>query len=127
MRQFVKFLLCGGLAAGLNWASRFLFSIWMPFEYAVIAAFFVGLISGFLMMRLYVFDGKEKPVMPQASKYAFINMLALVQTLIISVVLARWVLPAWGVVVHAEALAHMAGVLMPVVTSYFGHKLLTFR
>ena len=127
MKQFVKFLLCGGLAAGLNWASRFLFSIWMPFEYAVVAAFFVGLISGFLMMRLYVFDGKEKPVMPQASKYAFINMLALVQTLIISVVLARWVLPAWGVVVHAEALAHLAGVLMPVVTSYFGHKLLTFR
>ena len=127
MREFVKFLLCGGLAAGLNWASRFLFSIWMPFEYAVVAAFFVGLISGFWMMRLYVFQGKEKPVIPQAFKHAFINMLALVQTLIISVVLARWVLPAWGVVDHAEALAHLAGVLMPVVTSYFGHKLLTFR
>ena len=99
----------------------------MPFELAVVAAFFVGLVSGFVMMRLYVFDAKEKPVMPQASKYAFINMLALAQTLIISVALARWVLPAWGVVDHAEALAHLVGVLVPVVSSYFGHKFLTFR
>jgi VIT1/CCC1 family predicted Fe2+/Mn2+ transporter len=27
----------------------------------------------------------------------------------------------------AEALAHLVGVLVPVVTSYFGHKFLTFR
>lgn len=127
MRQFLLFLLSGGSAASLNWASRFLFSLWMPFEFAVVAAFFVGLISGFMMMRLYVFDGKEKPVMPQASKYALINMFALAQTLIISVVLARWALPALGVVDHAEALAHLVGVLVPVVTSYFGHKYLTFR
>ena len=127
MRQFLLFLLSGGFAAFLNWASRFLFSLWMPFEFAVVAAFFVGLISGFLLMRLYVFDGKEKPVMPQASKYAFINMLALAQTLIISVLLARWLLPIWGVVESAEASAHLVGVLVPVVTSYFGHRFLTFR
>ena len=98
----------------------------MPFEFAVVAAFFVGLTSGFLLMRLYVFDGKEKPVVPQASKYAFINLLALAQTLIISVLLARWLLPIWGVE-SAEASAHLVGVLVPVVTSYFGHRFLTFR
>lgn len=127
MRQFVKFLLCGGLAAGLNWASRFLFSQWLPFEYAVVAAFFVGLSSGYILMRLYVFETNQAPVLLQISKYIVINLLALAQTLIISVVLMRWVLPALGIVTHAEALAHLVGVLTPVMTSYFGHKFITFR
>jgi len=127
MSELLLFLVSGGIAAFLNWASRFLFSLWMPFEFAVVAAFFVGLTSGFVMMRLYVFKAGERPVMPQASKYVFINMLALVQTLIISVTLARWVLPSLGAAEHAEAMAHFVGVLAPVGTSYFGHKFLTFR
>ena len=127
MAQFIKFLLCGGLAAGLNWASRFLFSLWMPFEYAVVAAFFVGLSSGYILMRLYVFEKKQASVVLQVSKYVAINMLALAQTLGISVLLLHWVLPGIGVVNHADAVAHLVGVLMPVVTSYFGHKRWSFR
>jgi putative flippase GtrA len=127
MKQFLLFLISGGIAAGLNLASRFLFSHWVPFEFAVVAAFFVGLASGFLLMRLYVFRGKQKPVLGQASKYVVVNMLGLAQTLIISIVLARWLFPALSIVDHAESLAHLAGVLVPIVTSYWGHKLLTFR
>ena len=126
-RQFFLFLMTGGMAAFLNWSSRFIFSLWMPFELAVVAAFFIGLASGFIMMRLYVFDGRQKPIVPQASKYIFINMIALVQTLVISVVLARWVLPGLGMVNYVEAIAHLVGVLVPVLTSYFGHRFLTFR
>lgn len=127
MAQFIKFLLCGGLAAGLNWASRFLFSLWMPFEYAVVAAFFVGLSSGYILMRLYVFETKQASVVLQVSKYVVINMLALVQTLLISVLLLHWALPSMGVINHADAIAHLVGVLTPVVTSYFGHKRWSFR
>ena len=126
-RQFLLFLVSGGLAAFFNWSSRFLFSLWMPFEWAIVAAFFVGLASGFIMMRLYVFGGRQKAIIPQVSKFIFVNMIALAQTLIISVVLARWILPGLGMTEHIEALAHLVGVLVPVVTSYFGHRFLTFR
>ena len=74
-----------------------------------------------------VFETNQAPVLLQISKYIVINLLALAQTLIISVVLMRWVLPALGIVTHAEALAHLVGVLTPVMTSYFGHKFITFR
>jgi putative flippase GtrA len=126
MGQFFKFLLSGGLAAFLNWSSRFLFSQWLPFEYAVVAAFFVGLSSGFLIMRCFVFQGRKKPAKQQAFNYFIINMLALLQTLAISVALVRWAFPAWGIIEQQEALAHLAGVLAPVITSYFGHKYFTF-
>src|SRR5688572_695318 len=39
MRQIGLFLLSGGFAALLNYGSRFVFSNWMPFELAVVAAY----------------------------------------------------------------------------------------
>jgi len=126
-KQFVFFLVSGGLAAALNWGSRFLFSEFVRFEVAVVLAFLVGLLSGFVLMRMFVFNGAGKPIAPQIGKYVAVNLFALVQTLVISLVLARWLLPSLGIVQYSEALAHLVGVLVPVVTSYFGHKLLTFR
>ena len=126
-KQFVFFLVSGGVAAGLNWGSRFLFSEFVRFEVAVVLAFLVGLLSGFILMRAFVFNGAGKPIFPQAGKYVAVNLFALLQTLVISLLLARWLLPSLGIVEHAEALAHLVGVLVPVVTSYFGHKFLTFR
>lgn len=126
-KQFLYFILSGGLAAGLNWGSRFLFSLLVSFEVAVVLAFLFGLLSGFVLMRFFVFDGTGKPIVPQVGKYIAVNFFALLQTLLISILFARWVLPVAGITEHAEALGHLVGVLVPVVTSYFGHKFLTFR
>lgn len=125
--EFVRFLFAGGIAAAANYGSRFLFSRWVGYEQAIVLAYFVGMLVAFVLMRGHVFEAKGKALVPQIVKFIGVNFLAVLQTLIISVVLSRWVLPASGVVDHAEALAHLAGVLMPVVTSYFGHKLFTFR
>ena len=125
--QFVRFLFAGGIAAAANYGSRFLFSRWVGYEQAIVLAYLVGMFVAFVLMRGHVFEAKGKALAPQVVKFVGVNFLAVLQTLIISVVLARWVLPAWGVTDHAEALAHLVGVLIPVVTSYFGHKLFTFR
>jgi len=125
--RFGRFLLAGGLAAGANFGSRFAFSILFSFEIAVVCAFVVGLTTGFILMRGYVFEAKNKPLMPQIWRYGAVNLFALLQTLVISVVLARWFLPLLGIKGLAEPIAHAVGVAVPVVTSYFGHKLATFK
>ncbi|MES2817908.1 MAG: GtrA family protein [Pseudomonadota bacterium] len=127
VKQFAFFLASGGVAAALNWGARFLFSVFFPFEVAVVLAFLVGLLSGFTLMRLFVFDGGGKALTPQMGKYLAVNLFALVQTLAVSVLCARWLLPSLGVVQYVEALAHLFGVLVPIVTSYFGHRFFTFR
>ncbi len=126
-KQITCFLVSGAVAALLNWGSRFLFSEFFRFEVAVVLAFLIGLLSGFVLMRVFVFNGTGKPIVPQAGKYIGVNLFALLQTIIISVVLARWLLPSLGVIELAEAIAHLVGVVVPVITSYFGHKFLTFR
>ena len=125
--EFLRFLIAGGIAAGANFGSRFVFSMFLDYGFAVFFAYLVGMLVAFLLMRGHVFDAKSGPLAPQVAKFVGVNVVAVLQTLVISLVLARWLLPSVGIVEHAEALAHLVGVLVPVVTSYFGHKFLTFR
>lgn len=125
--EFLRFLVAGGIAAAANLGSRFVFSLFFSYGLAVFFAYLVGMTVAFCLMRGHVFDAKSGPLAPQIAKFVGVNVLAVLQTLGISLALARWLLPAFGMVNHVEALAHLAGVLVPVVVSYFGHKFLTFR
>jgi putative flippase GtrA len=124
--QFVRFLFAGGVAAVANYGSRFAFSLWFSYEAAIVLAYLVGMTVAFLLMRAYVFDARAGKLTPQILKFVAVNILAVLQTLLISVVLVRWGFPALGIAQHVEALAHLIGVLVPVVTSYVGHRLATF-
>ena len=127
MSRFIAYLLAGGVAALLNWSSRFLFSLWFNYPVSIVLAFIVGLISGFVLMRWLVFDGARKSAATQVPFYLLVNLLALVQTLCVSLILAKWVIPGVGLSIRPEGPAHLIGVLVPVVTSYFGHKYFTFK
>jgi putative flippase GtrA len=59
--------------------------------------------------------------------FAVVNGLAVVQTLAVSLFLAGWALPRWGLRAHAEAIAHAVGVAVPVLTSFLAHRAVTFR
>jgi putative flippase GtrA len=127
MKQFIAYLTVGATAAILNWSSRFLFSIWLNYTLAIVCAFFVGLISGFVLMRWLVFDGTRKSAVLQAPMYLIVNAFALLQTLAVSLILAKWVIPDLGYSMNPEGPAHLVGVLVPAFTSYFGHKYFTFK
>jgi len=125
--QYMRFLMAGALAALANFGSRFFFSRFVDYSMAVLLAYLVGMLVAFILMRGQVFRATEGPWLRQAGSFALINILAALQTLAVSLLLVRWLLPSFGVVDHAEAIAHLVGVAAPAVTSYFGHKWLTFR
>lgn len=125
--RFGLFLLAGGIAAAANYGSRFGFSLWFNYPVAILLAYLVGMLVAFVLMRKYVFDGTGKRLGPQVLKFTLVNLFAVLQTLAISLLLARWLLPAIGVVEQVEAIAHAVGVAVPIATSYIGHKRATFR
>lgn len=125
--QFTTFLLAGGLAAAANIGSRAVLSRWIPFPAAVTLAYGVGMSVAFVLMRRYVFMAEAEPLGRQMVAFLLVNALALAQTFFVSLVLAYWLLPAFGVREHAEFLAHLAGVAVPVFTSFFAHRHGTFR
>jgi len=58
--------------------------------------------------------------------HTLVNLAAVAQVWVVSVGLARLVFPVAGFVWHAETVAHVIGVAVPVFTSYLGHKHFSF-
>ena len=127
MSRIVRYLLSGGLAALANYFSRIVFSQVMPFELAMVAAFVVGLATGFLLMRRYAFAKTGPTSWRQLTAYVGVNLFGLVQTVAISSLLLYFILPWLGVAGHREEIAHAFGIVIPVGTSYLGHRWFTFR
>jgi putative flippase GtrA len=125
--EFFRFLLTGGVAAAVNVVSRWFLSSVMPFEAAVVVAYLIGMITAFSLARSYVFERSERHVRSEAARFVLVNLAALLQVWIVSVGLADWVFPKIAFVWQAELIAHVIGVLTPVVSSYFGHKYFTFK
>jgi putative flippase GtrA len=125
-RQLILFLVAGGFAALANFGSRIALSHVMPYVPAILAAYLIGITTAFLLNRAFVFTGAANPVVQQAWRFAVVNAAALVQTVLISLLFARLLLPALGIEAHAETIAHGFGVIIPVFTSYLGHKHYSF-
>jgi putative flippase GtrA len=124
--EFFRFVLAGAVAAAANIISRWLLSSIMPFEAAIVVAYVIGMITAFSLTRQFVFEKSERHVRSEALRFVLVNLAALLQVWIVSVGLADWVFPKIGLVWQAELIAHVIGVLSPVVVSYFGHKYFTF-
>lgn len=125
-RRFAAFLVTGGLAAAVNVASRIVFDLVMPFEAAVAVAYLVGMTTAFFLARLFVFEASGRGLHVEYGRFALVNVAALVQVLAVSVGLAKLLFPAVGLTWHAELVAHVIGVLSPVLVSYQGHKRFSF-
>jgi putative flippase GtrA len=56
-----------------------------------------------------------------------VNLVAVAQTWLISLGLAHYVFPAIGITLFANEMAHAVGIVVPVFTSYLGHKRWSFK
>lgn len=127
LTTFLSFVVCGGAAAGVNLGSRWAFSHWLPYPAAITLAYLLGMFTAFLLFKFFVFDSaKSKRVVRETFWYITVNALALLQTLGISIGLADYLFPWIGMHEHPRDIAHAIGVAFPIVTSFFGHKYLTF-
>lgn len=126
-KQFLLFLVAGGTAAGVNFGSRILYNIWVSYSTAIIFAYLTGMVTAFVLARLFVFRATTQPLQRAALMFSVVNIAAVAQTWAISMGLAYYLLPAVGVTDFAPEIAHAVGVAVPAFTSYLGHKRFSFR
>jgi putative flippase GtrA len=126
-RQFILFLIAGGIAACVNFGSRIAYNHLMIFEAAVVCAYVTGMITAFILNKLFVFDKSVHSTRKEFYYFTLVNIFAAAQTLVISVALYRFVFPAIAFAFHPSECAHAAGVIVPVFTSFIGHKKLSFK
>ncbi|WP_175176991.1 GtrA family protein [Achromobacter pestifer] len=124
----MSFLLAGGIAAMVNIGSRILYSQWVSFSNAIILAYITGIITAFVLTKLFVFKGSTQALHRSVFFFILVNIVAAVQTWLVSMALAYYVLPRAGVNdIYIEDVSHMIGVVFPVFTSYVGHRRWSFR
>ena len=125
--QFFKFLLAGGLAAFLNIFSRAVFSLFFSYTTSIVLAFFVGLFTAFILMRTFVFIPFGQNLQFQFIRFTIINILALGLTIFVSITISK----AVGDLGYDKSISylvgHIAGVICPLIVSFFGHKFFTFQ
>lgn len=126
-RQFLLFLLTGGTAAAVNFGSRIMYSFWLDFSVAIILAYVTGMVTAFLLTKLFVFKASQQALHRSAMYFILVNIVAIFQTWLISMGLVYYILPAMGVTTFLQEIAHAVGVAVPVFTSYIGHKRWSFR
>ena len=125
-RQFLGFLITGGLAVCVNFGSRIIYNRWLDFSSSVVLAYLTGMITAFVLARVFVFTESTQSVQRSAGFFVLVNGVAVVQTWAISMGL-YYLLPIAGVKQFVPEIAHAVGVVVPVFTSYIGHKRFSFK
>jgi putative flippase GtrA len=124
--EFFRFLWTGGLAAGVNLASRYVLNKGLSFEVSVVLAYLLGMLTAYVLVRQFVFKPSGRAVISELKRFAIVNAFSLVLVWSISVGLARHLFPEIGFAFHPEDIAHFVGVAAPAVLSYYGHRAYTF-
>lgn len=125
--QFLAFLITGGFSAAVNFGSRIVYNHWVGFPLAVTLAYLTGMVTAYLLARRFVFVESKQSVRSSALRFALVNVVAIAQTWAISMLLAYYILPWLNVRSHVAEIAHAVGVVVPVFTSFIGHKRWSFR
>ncbi|MFI3270975.1 MAG: GtrA family protein [Pseudomonadota bacterium] len=126
-REFILFLLCGGTAATANIISRYVFFFILTYSVSIVLAYIVGMVIAFTLFKIIVFRVKEKKdLVKEVISFTLVNILGMLLTLALSTFLAELFFPYINFTFYPYDVAHILGVMAPVITSYFLHKHFTF-
>ena len=126
LQRFARFLLAGGTAAIVNIVSRIFINWFIPYEVAIVAAYLCGMITAYVLNKLFVFRSSDRRIAAEYARFALVNLLSVAQMWCVSVGLARFVFPAVGFFWYPETVAHIIGVASPVYIAYLGHRYFSF-
>ncbi len=110
-----------------NFASRVIYSRWLDYSNAIFFAYLTGMLIAFLLFKLLVFNESNQSAHSSVVFFVLVNMIGLAQTWCISMGLAHYLLPAFEMKLYVKEMAHAVGLIVPVFTSYLGHKYWSFR
>lgn len=122
-----RYILAGGCAAGVNFLARMVLSEAFRFETAVILAQAIGLLTGFLLYRTFVFANAATTLEQQIIAFGSVNLLAAAVVIAVAI-FARLALLEMGFsAAIADPFGHATGLMAGAPVNFCGHLLVTFR
>lgn len=125
-RQFLIFLIVGGIAAILHWLARLLLSTIFPFSIAVAIAYVIGMTVAFILNVLYVFPVSDKPRRNQIRDFVIVN-LSFFPVVWFASLQVNILLKSLGMVMYTEELAHALAIPLPMLATFLIYKFFAFK
>lgn len=124
--QLLRFLICGGLAALINWLARIGLSSTMPFTEAIVVAYLIGMAAGFVLYRGIVWPASGKDWHQQLAPFIVVNLMGAGVVLVSTLALVQ-VASLLGLRTPlSEALCHGLAIAIGAAFNYYGHNRFTF-
>jgi energy-coupling factor transport system substrate-specific component len=123
----LAFLICGTLAAAINWLARMILSLWLPFATAVVVAYAIGMLAGFVLYRRYVWRTSDRTLLAQILAFIAVNIAVAGLVLITAIGLVELGTVMAGRSAVVEALAHGIAIALGAIANYVAHREITFR
>lgn len=126
--RFKRFVSLGVVAASANWLARFPLEQLAPFAVAVAVAYMVGMVVAFILFRRFVFPASPRPIERQIKFFVLVNIAGVIQVWFVSIGLVYYLFPTIDFVGPlAKSIGHGVAIGVPTISSYFGHRYLTFK
>lgn len=126
-KQFMRFLLAGGIAAVVNFAVGYSLAGLFPLHGDIAIGYLAGMAAAFFLFETQVFGQHAESRSRSVGIFVIVNLLGLLQTWVIYAALVEWLFPAIGWQVYPPLLARAIAIITPTLTSFVGHKYFTFR
>ncbi len=126
IRRVFSFLFVGGSAALINWLARIILSFWLEYELAVLLAYIIGMIVGYLGYRFLVYSASDSSVKAEIMRFIVVNIISGVIVVLSASLLARIILPFIGQAIFVEESAHALAIALGAVINYHAHAHITF-
>lgn len=126
-KQFLKFLLVGGSAAGVNWVARLIIDIWTTFSTSVIIAYIFGMITAFILNKTYVFPDSNRDLSKQARDFIITNLVAFPIVWILSILFKNILKNYLGLSHYTAEIAHFLALSAPIIISFLIYKFIAFK
>ena len=126
-REFFYFIFTGGIAALVNIISRFIFSFFLNFTLSILFSYLIAMLLAYYLARSFVFKKSKKPIASSLAVFSLINLLAICQTLFISLITREYLSGKFVNFQYINFISHTLGVVTPVFTSFIGHKYFSFK
>ena len=127
-KQFAVFLLSGGLAAAANFVCRILLSYsGVSFHLAVVLSYLVGMFIAFALFRKVVFTHSRTSLVRAATGFIMVNCVGIAVTFTVSSLCFYYIFPMLSFDFFSAEIAHFLGLSFTAFTSFWGHKIFSFR
>lgn len=125
-KQFLGFVVAGGVAALLHWLSRIALSHWFTLPVAVVLAYGVGMAAAFILNRMFVFPASRRPLQSQMRDFIVVN-LAFLPVVLAATMALRPLFRFLGPADFSDAAAHGVAVAIPTLATFLIYKFIAFR